>query len=514
MTLSRTARIAIAIIGLSLSSLLLPLQPVTAQDQPPPDKVLSAGEIDALVAPVALYPDQLLAKVLIASTYPLEVVEADRWAASNASLKGSALDDAVAKQSWDDNVKSLAATPTVLKMMSERLDWTQKLGDTFLSQEKDVTDAVQRLRRKAQEHGTLKTTAQQTVTTQNVSDYQASGGGGGGGGEVQYQQGSDGGSGSQVIVIEPSEPNTVYVPYYDTQTAYGSWPYPSYPPYSYPPPYGYGWAAAGLGFLAGAAIAGGWWNSGVGWGNGGVYVNHNNFNNFNRNNINNINRNNVRNGQRWNHNVNHRKGVGYGNNGLRDKYGRNSGRGANGRQDFRGRGDANRVANNLGGRNGVGNNGIGNRNGVGNNRGGVGNNGIGGRNGVGNNGVGGRNGVGNNGVGNRNGVGNNRGGVGNNGVGNNRGNYGNNRMASNPSRGGSSSFGNRGGGMDRSSYGSGGRGGGFDGVGRGSSTRQFSSRGSSSMRSSGARSSGGGMRSSGGGRGGGGGGRGGGGRRR
>ena len=497
MSLSRTARIAIATIGLVLSSLPISVQPVAAQDQPPPDKALSAGEIEALVAPIALYPDQLLAKVLIASTYPLEVVEADRWAQSNANLKGSALDSAAAKQSWDDNVKSLTATPAVLKMMSDRLDWTQKLGDTFLSQEKDVTDAVQRLRRKAQEHGTLKTTAQQTVTTQNVSDYQVSGGGGGGG-EVQYQGEQSGSGQSQVIVIEPTEPNTVYVPYYDTQTAYGGWPYPSYPPYSYPPPYGYGWAAAGLGFLAGAAIAGGWWNCGVGWGNGGVYINHNNFNNFNRNNINNINRNNIRNGQRWNHQVNHRKGVGYGNNGLRDKYGRNSGRGANGRQDFRGRGDANRVANNLGGNRG----GIGGRDGIGNNRNGIGNN----RGGIGNNGVGGRNGLGNNGVGNRN------------GVGNNRGNFGNNRMASNPSRGGGfgnnssfgnrggSSYGNRGGGLDRSSYGSGGRGGGFDGVGRGSSTRQFSSRGSSSMRSSGGgfRSSGGGMRGGGGGRGGGG----------
>jgi len=229
MSFSRTARIAIATIGLSLASLLIPIQQSVAQDQPPPDKTLSAGELDALVAPIALYPDQLLAKVLIASTYPLEVVEADRWAASNASLKGSALQNAVAKQSWDDNVKSLTATPTVLKMMSERLDWTQKLGDTFLSQEKDVTDAVQRLRRKAQEHGTLKSTAQQTVSTENVNDYQGGGEGqsAGGGGEVQ----SNGGQ-SQVIVIEPTEPNTVYVPYYDTQTVYGGWPYPAYPPYT------------------------------------------------------------------------------------------------------------------------------------------------------------------------------------------------------------------------------------------------------------------------------------------
>jgi hypothetical protein len=461
MSFPRTARIALAAVGLMLScfpaavqSAAAPAQPAATADQP-----LSAGELDALVAPIALYPDQLLAKVLIASTYPLEVVEADRWAAANASLKGSAIDDALTKQSWDDNVKSLAHTPTVLKMMSERLDWTQKLGDAFLSQEKDVTDAVQRLRHKAKDHGTLKTTPQQTVTVENESE---------GGGEVQ------GGGGGQTIVIEPSEPNTVYVPYYDTQTVYGGWAYPSYPPYYYPPPYGYGWAAAGLGFLAGAAIAGGWWNCGVGWGNGGVYINHNNFNNFNRNNINNINRNNIRNGQRWNHQVDHRKGVGYGNSGLRQKYGRDSGRGAGARQDFRGRNDANRVANNLGGnRNGVSDNSR-----LGNNRG--------------------NSGAGNNRVSDNSRLGNSRG---NTGVGNNnRGNsFGNTNRGSN--------YGNRGG-LDRSSYGSRGRGGGYDGIGRGSSTRQFSSRGSSSMRSSGMRSSGGGMRGGGGrggGRGGGGG---------
>ena len=427
MSLTRVARIAFATVGLLVSYLpMAAAQPAAAADQP-----LSAGELEALVAPIALYPDPLVAKVLIASTYPLEVVEADRWAVANASLKGSAVDSALANQTWDENVKSLAHTPTVLRMMSERLDWTQKLGDAFLAQEKGVTDAVQRLRHKAKDHGTLKTTPQQTVTVENEAQ---------GGGEAQ-------GSG-QTIIIEPSEPDTVYVPYYDTQTVYGGWGYPSYPPYYWPPPYGYGYGlAAGLGFLAGAAIAGGWWNCGVGWGGGGVYINHNNFNNFNRNNINRINHNNVRNGQRWNHNASHRKGVGYGNSGLRQKYGRDSGRGAGARQDFRGRNDANRVANNLGGnRNGVSDNSR-----LGNSRA-------------------------NSGVGN-----NNRG---NNTIGNN--NRGNN--LGNTSRGGN--YGNRGGGLDRSSYGSRGRGGGYDGVGRGSSTRQFSSRGSSSMRSSG----GGGMR--------------------
>jgi hypothetical protein len=434
------ARVTLAAIALLLSCLLPSLSSASAAEKPAPagNQPLSAGEIDALVAPIALYPDALLAKILIASTYPLEVVEAERWASANASVKGSAIDSALAKQSWDDNVKSLAHTPSVLKMMSDRLDWTQKLGDAFLAQEKDVTDAIQRLRHKAQDNGTLKTTAQQTVTVE--SDGQAGGQSGGG----------------QTIIIEPSEPNTVYVPYYDTQTVYGDWGYPAYPPYYWPPPYGYGMVAAGIGFLAGAAIAGGWWNCGIGWGGGGVYINHNNFNNFNRNNINNINRNNIRNGQRWNHQVDHRRGVGYGNDKLRQKYGRDSGRGANARQDFRGRNDANRVANTLGGnRNGIADKGIGN------------------------------NRAGNNRVGDNSRLGNNRG---NSGIGNsNRGNF-NRGSIGNTSRGGS--YGNRGS-LDRSSFGQNGRGGGFDGMGNGARTRQFSSRGQSSMRSSGMRSSGG-----------------------
>jgi hypothetical protein len=351
MSFRRIAGVAAATSGALFSFLLLisaalaanpavPAAAPTSTEQP-----LNAGQLDALVAPIALYPDQLVAKVLISSTYPLEVVEAERWVEANQGLKGSALDAALTAQSWDDNVKSLVYTPTVLKMMSVQLDWTQKLGDTFLSQEKDVTDAIQRLRRKAMDNGTLKSTAQQTVSVQNASDY--------------------GGSQGQIIVIEPAEPETVYVPYYDTQTVYGDWAYPYYPPYYYPPPYGYR-VAAGIGFILGAAIAGGWWDCGIGWGGGGVYVDHHrNFNNFNRNNIGNINRDNIRNGQRWNHNVDHRKGVGYGNSSLRNKYGRNSGPGAGGRQDFRGRNDASRAGSNFGNRgSSIGNNSFGNRGGL------------------------------------------------------------------------------------------------------------------------------------------------------
>ena len=122
-------------------------QPAAAPTQP----LLKAPELDQLVAPIALYPDPLLSEVLIAATYPLEVVQADRWAKSNKTLKGDALAGALAKQSWDDSVKSLVQVPTVLAMMAEQLDWTQKLGDAMLAQQADVMDAIQRLRTRAQE---------------------------------------------------------------------------------------------------------------------------------------------------------------------------------------------------------------------------------------------------------------------------------------------------------------------------------------------------------------------------
>ena len=139
----------------------------TTAAAPPADQsqqqLLSAGRLDALVAPIALYPDALLSEVLMASTYPLEVVEADRWADANKNLKGDALKGAVDKQSWDDSVKSLTATPDVLDMMSSKLDWTQQLGDAVLAQQPDVMDAIQRLRSKAQANNKLTSNKQQTV---------------------------------------------------------------------------------------------------------------------------------------------------------------------------------------------------------------------------------------------------------------------------------------------------------------------------------------------------------------
>ena len=275
----------------------------SAQSSPPPaaaaatQQLLKTEELDQLMAPIALYSDALLANVLMASTYPLEVVEADRWAKANKNLKGEQLKAEVAKQRWDDSVKQLVATPSVLDMMSAKLDWTQKLGDAVLAQQADAMDAVQRLRTKADAQNTLKTTKEQKVTKKTEQ-------------------------GKQVIVIEPSEPNTVYVPYYDPSTAYGTWPYSSYPPYSYPQPGYFPGAVLGgaLAFGAGVAV-GAAWGGGFGWGNNNININRN------------VDINNVRNFQ---HNPEHRGGVRYNNANVAQQFGKADRAGAQQRMDFRG----------------------------------------------------------------------------------------------------------------------------------------------------------------------------------
>ena len=269
---------------------------------------LSAGQLDALVAPIALYPDALLSEILMASTYPLEVVEADRWVDANKKLKGGALKATVDKQPWGNSVKSLVATPSVLDMMSQKLTWTQQLGNALLAQQADVMDAVQRLRAKAQANSKLASNKQQTVKTE--------------------QQG-----GRQVIVIAPAEPDTLFVPYYDPAVVYGPWPYPAYPPYYWPAP-GYvaaGVVATGIAFGAGYALGrwttGGYWGGGFNWGGNNI--------NINRNiNINNINRGN---GNTWTHNPEHRLGVRYTNANVQKRFGQDNIRaGAQERLNFRG----------------------------------------------------------------------------------------------------------------------------------------------------------------------------------
>lgn len=254
MTTLTTARaIALAVFLLSPLSALAQ-SPSAATASQPEQHRLQPEELDALVAPIALYPDTLLSQVLMASTYPIEVVQAERWLEANEKLKGEQLEAAVAKQDWDDSVKSLVATPSVLDMMSTKLDWTEKLGDAVIAQQPDVMDAVQRLRAKAQANNKLASTKEQKVSVSQSGDR-------------------------QVIAIAPVDPEMVYVPYYDPGVVYGTWPYPAYPPYYWPAP-GYiagGLVATGIAFGAGYALgrwaSGGYWGGGVNWNNNNITIN-------------------------------------------------------------------------------------------------------------------------------------------------------------------------------------------------------------------------------------------------
>jgi hypothetical protein len=227
--------------------------PPSTGAQPPPNaaseqQLLKPAELDGLVAPIALYPDTLLANVLMAASYPLEVVQAERWMNQNKNLKGDALKGAAEKQDWDASVKALVAAPSVLQLMSDHLDWTQKLGEAFLAQQQDVMEAVQRMRAKAYDRKKLVTTKEQVVTVKEEQNR-------------------------QVIYIEPAVPDALYVPYYEPQVVYGDWPYADYPAYPYY--WGYpGYIGAGLiatGIAFGAAYGLGRWASGRYWGGGGYW---------------------------------------------------------------------------------------------------------------------------------------------------------------------------------------------------------------------------------------------------
>jgi Protein of unknown function (DUF3300) len=258
----------------------------------PAAEKLAEGQIEQLVAPIALYPDPLLSQVLMASTYPLEVVEAARWSKDNPNVKGKALEDAMQKQSWDASVKSLAAVPQTLQMMNDKLEWTQKLGDAFLAQSQDVMDAVQKLRARADAAGNLKSTPQQKVTRARPPAG------------VRPPPGMQ-----DAIMIEPVDPDFYYVPVYDPALVYGAWDYPDYPPFYWYPP---GYVAVGVfGFAAGIAVGYAIWG-GCDWWRGNVFVNVNRYNRFNRTNIVNSN---------WIHNPAHRGGVPYRNSGVANRFG-------------------------------------------------------------------------------------------------------------------------------------------------------------------------------------------------
>jgi hypothetical protein len=225
----------------------------TAQDNGK-GQSFSDAELDQMLAPIALYPDSLVAQILIAATYPTQVVEADRWAKENKGLNKDQVNAALDTKDWDLSVKALVPFPQVLAMMDEHLDWTTKLGEAFLAQQKEVMASIQGLRQRAYVQGNLKTTGQQTVTVAGEN-----------------------------MDIEPANPDVVYVPYYDPWLVYGSWWWPAYPPLVYYP-YGEPFITFGpLGFLAAVSV-GPFWNCGWGywnWGGGEVFVNVNRYVNIN-----------------------------------------------------------------------------------------------------------------------------------------------------------------------------------------------------------------------------------------
>ena len=257
-------------------------------------------ELAQMLAPIALYPDTLLAQLLMASTYPLEVVQAARWIEKNPDLKGDSLDAALIDQEWDVSVKSMTHFADILNKMSERVEETSRLGDAFLAQEGDVMDMIQELRTKAKAEGNLESSQEQKVVV-----------------EEKY------------IVIESTNPEVIYVPTYSPTVVYGTWWYPASPPYRPYYPYYPGTIAVAFtaGIIVGAAV-GGWCR--FGWRSRSVNVNINRTANFNRN----VNRGGGN--QKWQHNPKHRKGVAYKDRGTSKRYGQSPSRSKEARRDTRG----------------------------------------------------------------------------------------------------------------------------------------------------------------------------------
>ena len=278
-------------------SLLAQPTPPQGTSEAAPAATIPPEQLDSLVAPIALYPDPLLSQTLVASTYPLEIIQLQQWLEKNKNLKDKALADAVKKQDWDPSIQAMAAVPDVVKQMSENIKWTTDLGNAFLAQQSDVMGAVQRMRKKAKDTGNLKSSEQQKVETKVVES-------------------------KQVIVIEQASPQVVYVPSYNPTVVYGAPPYP-YPPIAYPPPgyYAAGMAISfGVGVAMGAAWGGGWGYNSHWGGNNDITINNNNsfVNNSNRQNVSNRS---ASGNSNWQHNPQHRGGAPYANKATANKYG-------------------------------------------------------------------------------------------------------------------------------------------------------------------------------------------------
>jgi hypothetical protein len=297
------------VVALICALLLLPGDvTMYAQSSPQPDASQEPAapkvpndQLDSLVAPIALYPDPLLAQVLVASTYPLELIQLQQWLPKHKDLKDKALVEAVEKEDWDPSIQAMAPLPDVVKQLAENIKWTTDLGNAFLAQQSDVMDAVQRMRMKAKDAGNLKSTEQQKVETKTIES-------------------------KTVVVIEQAQPQVIYVPSYNPTVVYGPPVYP-YPPIVYPPAGAVvaGMAISfGIGMAMGAAWGGGWgYNSGWGHSNNNITINNNNnfINNSNRTNVNRPSQRPAGGGNNWQHNPQHRGGAPYSNRATATKYG-------------------------------------------------------------------------------------------------------------------------------------------------------------------------------------------------
>lgn len=274
-----------------------PVAPITAATPAAPSEaVFSTEQLDQMLAPLALYPDALLAQVLMATTYPGNVADAVAWSKAHPKASGDDAVKQVADQPWDPSVQSLVAFPQVLATLGQDPAWVQRVGDAFLAQPDAVMNSVQRLRAKAKAAGHLESNEQQTVIVQPASAPAAS--------STTVVQAP---APAQTIVIQPTNPQVVYVPSYNPSVVYGSWPYPSSPPAYYPPPPGYAIGTAlatGLAFGAGVAIVNSLWGD-CDWGHNDVDIDVNRYNNINVNRRIDANQNN------WQHNPRYRNGVPY-----------------------------------------------------------------------------------------------------------------------------------------------------------------------------------------------------------
>jgi len=285
----RTVRIVMRGLACIIIAMLLIPPGIPAQDSGEPEQSyrFKNEELTQMLASVALYPDSLIAQILMASTYPLEVVEAERWLRQNKELKGDTLSNALQEKPWDPSVKSLCYFPDVLFAMSEKLDQTRKLGDAFLSQEDEVMSTIQDLRRKAQQQGNLKTTDKQEVIIEK-----------------------------EVITIAPVDPDVIYVPVYDPLYVYGPWWYPAYPPYYWYYPPGFVVSTGYIGFgspvFFGFGFSWAWFD----WDVHHVHVDHHKTRRFHKHH-----------GYRapeqdfWRHSPNHRRGVAYRDRGTSRRFG-------------------------------------------------------------------------------------------------------------------------------------------------------------------------------------------------